>query len=63
MRFLMIPLLLCLAACAANPRALGITGPGRAEVPKPRQATLPGGDIAAPQAVPDTGNNRYWGYN
>jgi hypothetical protein len=63
MRFLILPLLLCLAACGSDPRVLGITGPGQIEQPRPAQETLPGGDIAQPQSVPNTGNGKFWGYN
>jgi hypothetical protein len=63
MRILIIPLLLCLGACAADPSTLGITGPGRLEPPRARQEIVPGGDISAPQSRPDTGNGRFWGYN
>ena len=62
MRFLIFPVLLCLAACA-DPRAIGITGPGQLEQFQPAQEAVPGGDIALPQAVPNTGNGKFWGYN
>lgn len=63
MRFLIFPLLLCLAACTSDPRALGITGPGQLEQPKTAQEAVPGGDLTTPQAVPNTGNGKFWGYN
>ncbi len=63
MRFLIFPLLLCLTACGSDPGALGITGPGRVDQPKPTQEAVPGGDITTPQSVPNTGNGKFWGYN
>ena len=64
MRFLIVPLLLCLAACGSDPRALGITGPGgQIEQPKPAQEVVPGGDLTTPQSIPNTGNGKFWGYN
>ena len=64
MRFMIVPLLLCLAACGSDPKAFGITGPGdHTEQPRTAQDAVPGGDITAPQSVPNTGNGKFWGYN
>ena len=63
MRFLILPLLLCLAGCVDDPAKLGITGPGQVEAPKPREDAVPGGDITMPQSTPNTGSGRYFGYN
>jgi hypothetical protein len=63
MRFSVVAVLLCLAACGADPKALGITGPGKIEQPKPLQDAVPGGDIALPQSGANTGNGKFWGYN
>jgi len=64
MRFLMLPLLLCLAACGSGPQALGITGPGaQREQPKPAEDAVPGGDLRMQQTTPNSGNGNFWGYN
>ncbi len=63
MRFGALALMLCLTACGADPKALGITGPGKIEQPKAAQEFVPGGDIAVPQSGPNTGNGKFWGYN
>ena len=63
MRFLVIPLLLCVAGCSGDPSTVGITGPGQIEAPKPRDEVVPGGDPIMPQARPDTGSGKFWGYN
>jgi hypothetical protein len=67
MRLLILPLLICpvllsLAGCAADPKALGITGPGQLAQPRPATEVMPGGDLAAPD-MPNSGNGRFWGYN
>ncbi len=74
-RMALLAVLLALAACAGDPRSLGITGPGKA----PASATvdtpgagLPGTDMPdplqsgsrfAPSVVPTTSGGRYWGYD
>jgi hypothetical protein len=71
MRFAPVLLLLCLAACSGDPRAYGITGPGRPPQPpvQPDDATLtqPGlpnsGSAYGPSVNPSTGNGRFWGYD
>ena len=63
MRSVTLLLLACLAGCSGKPSDYGITGPGQAEAPKPREDVLPGGDISMPHATPDTGNGKFWGYN
>jgi|GEM_PF-3527380 len=62
-RYSILPLLLCLAGCVDDPAKLGITGPGQAEAPKPRQEAVPGGDLTLPQIGPDTGKGNFFGYN
>jgi hypothetical protein len=66
-------LLVALTACAGDPRALGITGPGH----QPAQAETPSGlypgdstgdesltgERYAPSMIPTTSGGRYWGYN
>ncbi len=63
MRYSILAVLLCLAGCASDPTALGITGPGKIDQPKPAQESVPGGDITTPQYMPNTGSGRFWGYN
>ena len=70
MRFVMFTLLLLLASCAANPAALGITGPGiPAPPPDPgeSQTGITGapqtGTQYAPSLPPNTGAGKFWGYN
>ncbi|HEY0184416.1 MAG TPA: hypothetical protein VGC09_16515 [Rhodopila sp.] len=66
-------LLLLLTACVADPRSLGITGPGGpppVAAPAPNQPdTAPtpgvpiGGTQYGPNDAPLTGGNGFWGYN
>jgi hypothetical protein len=71
MRFVVILAVLCLAACSGNPRDYGITGPGQGPAPPvhPDDSSVgqPGipdsGTVYGPSVVPNTGSNRYWGYN
>lgn len=78
MRFLPpLLLLLGLAACAATPQQLGITGPGNAAAPAaaavgPQDSTDPldnsdqlqsNGTRYGPNVEPNTGSGRFWGYN
>jgi hypothetical protein len=70
MRIVMFMLLLLLAACGANPAALGITG---APIPTPppdpgeTQTGIPGapqtGTQYAPNLPANTGAGKFWGYN
>jgi len=75
MRLILFALsLLGLSACAANPGALGITGPGQHPVPAPGVApgdstdVIPGvsttGTFYGPtNGGPQTGSSGFWGYN
>jgi hypothetical protein len=70
-------LILCLAvlsACSADPKALGITGPGAPAAPPPPPSPLgddgvsrPGvqtpGSYYAPNMAPVTGSSGFWNYN
>jgi hypothetical protein len=66
----MFSLLLLLAACSANPAALGITGAGMPTPPPDpgeMQTGIPGapqvGTQYAPSIHPNTGAGKFWGYN
>jgi hypothetical protein len=72
MRKLTLLALLALTACAADPRALGITGPGTAKPPEPQtggadSAPVPGapatGTFYGPTNGPTRGASGFWGYN
>ena len=70
MRRFVLLLLVPLAACAAGPGTLGITGPGGAQVAPPPTDTDTGavdplmrGNRYAPSMVPTTNGGRYWGYD
>lgn len=70
MRFILLLVPLFLAACGADPAALGITGAG---IPPPppdpgeTQTGIPGapqtGTQYAPNLPPNTGAGKFWGYN
>ncbi len=70
MRFIMLSLMLILAACATDPAKLGITG-AATHVPPPdpgeTQTGIPGapqtGTQYAPNLGPTTGAGKFWGYN
>jgi hypothetical protein len=70
MRFIVFALLLFLAACGADPAALGITGgamavppvdPGEAQTGTPGAPRV--GTQLAPSLPANTGAGKYWGYN
>jgi hypothetical protein len=70
MRFIMFALLLLLAACGANPAALGITGasiPTLPPDPGEAQTGITGapqtGTRYSPNLPPNTGAGKFWGYN
>ena len=70
MRFILLSLLLFLAACGSDPRALGINGaPMPAPPPDPgeTQTGIPGspntGTQYAPSQPANTGSGKFWGYN
>lgn len=70
MRFIILSLLLLLAACGANPAALGITGaaiPAPPADPGEAQTGITGaprtGTQYAPNLPPNTGAGKFWGYN
>ena len=72
-RVALLLMLLLLAACAAGPQALGITGPqGSISAPATAPATgdpldnpdiLQSGGRYGPNYAPTTGGGRFWGYN
>ncbi len=69
MRWLALLLPLAMAACAGNPKALGITGPGDAALVPPAGDSNTGAtDLLqdtnpyAPAMVPTTEGGRYWNY-
>jgi hypothetical protein len=70
MRFIMFSLLLFLAACGADPKALGITGspmPTPPADPGETQTGIHGAPITGTQYAPsmpaNTGAGKFWGYN
>jgi hypothetical protein len=70
MRFIILSLLLLLAACDANPASLGITGaaiPAPPQDPGEAQTGITGaprtGTQYAPNLPPSTGAGKFWGYN
>jgi hypothetical protein len=70
MRFIILSLLLVLAACGTNPAALGITGaaiPPAPVDPGEAQTGIPGapntGTQYAPSMPANTGAGKFWGYN
>jgi hypothetical protein len=70
MRFIMLSLLLILAACGTDPAALGITGaamPVPPADPGETQTGIPGAPVTGTQYAPsmpaNTGAGKFWGYN
>ena len=70
MRYIALTFLLFLAACGADPAALGITGAvAPAVLPDPGEvstgiAGAPStGTQYGPSVTPNTGAGRFWGYN
>ena len=70
MRYITLTHSLFLAACAADPAALGITGavaPAPFVDPGEASTGIAGapatGTVYGPSVTPNTGAGRYWGYN
>ena len=77
MRYILYILpMIALAACSADPRSLGITGPGVNPPPPPQNASPFDRDTGASPGVPSagsfygptnnggmTGQSGFWGYN
>ena len=70
MRFIILSLLLLLAACGTDPATLGITGaaiPAPPRDPGEEQTGITGapqtGTQYAPNLPPNTGAGKFWGYN
>jgi hypothetical protein len=70
MRYILLSLLLFLAACGTDPRALGITGAPMATPPADPgevQSGIPGapqtGTQLSPSMPANTGAGKFWGYN
>jgi hypothetical protein len=70
MRFIMLSLLVFLAACSADPAALGITGGAMPVPPADPGETQTGihgapetGTQYAPSMPANTGAGKFWGYN
>ena len=70
MRFIMFSLLLFLAACGSDPKAIGITGsqmPAPPPDPGEAQTGIHGAPMTGTQYAPsqpaNTGAGKFWGYN
>ena len=70
MRFIMLALLLPLAACGTDPASLGITGApvttppvSPAESPLGLSGPPQNGTQLSPSMPANTGSGRFWGYN
>jgi hypothetical protein len=70
MRFILLSLLLFLAACGSDPAALGVTGAPLAVPPADPgelQTGIPGapntGTQLSPSQPANTGSGKFWGYN